>query len=144
MMSSRTVGADKMLRRVDLHRVGQVRRSRCAGRCLLPKSFAKSFALLLVDRFLHASFSCLIAAHDGVRTRQIRDTKVEEGRKVRHQVARPEAHVSVVELVATVGVGPPGVRVARRDAESRAFMTGFVQAAEAPQERVAWRRILWV
>ena len=31
----------------------------------------------------HASLSCLIAAHDGVRTWQVRDTEVEEGGKVR-------------------------------------------------------------
>ena len=35
--------------------------------------------------------------------------EVVEGKKVRRQVALPKAHVGVVELVATVGVDPPGV-----------------------------------
>ena len=94
MMSSRMVGTSKMLHDVDLRRAGQVRRRRCAGKCLLPKPFVKSFALLLAHLLLHASLLCLIAAHDGVRTRQIRDTEVEEGRKVRRHVARSKAHVS--------------------------------------------------
>ena len=40
---------------------------------------------------------------DGVRTWQIRDTEMEEGRKVRCQVTWSEAHVSVIELEANIG-----------------------------------------
>ena len=138
-MSSRVDGTSKMLRGVNLRNNGHVRRCRSAGRCLLAKS-----ALLLARCLVHASLSCLIAAHDGVRTWQVRDAKVEEGGKMRCQVERPKAHVSIVELVATVGLDPPGVRMTRHDDETRAFTTSFVQAAEAPQERVAGRRKLWV
>ena len=99
----------------------------------------ESLALLLARRLVHASLSCLIAALAGVSTWQVRDAEVEEGGKMRCQVARPKAHVSIVELVATVGLDPPGVRMPRDD-ETRAFTTGFVQAAEAPQERVAGHR----
>ena len=51
----------------------------------------------------HASLSCLIAVHDGVRTWQVRDTVVEEGgRKCAVRSRLSKAHVSVVELAAAV------------------------------------------
>ena len=67
-----------------------------------------------------------------------------QGRKVGCQVARTEAHVGIVNLTGAAGVDPPGVRVPRRGDDARAFTTGLVQAAKAPQERVARRRKLWV
>ena len=63
--------------------------------------------------------------------------------KVRCQVARSKAHVCIVELVAAVGLDPPGVWVPRHDDETRALTTGLVQAVEAPQERAARNRKLW-
>ena len=48
-----------------------------------------------------------VRTHDRARTWKVRDAEVEEGQKVRSQVARPKAHVSKVGLVATVGVDPP-------------------------------------
>ena len=71
---------------------------------VLEDACCPSCALLLARRLVHASLSCLIAAHGGVGTWQVRDTEVEEGGKVRCQVTWSKAHVGVVELVAAVGV----------------------------------------
>ena len=68
-----------MLRGVELRRGAHARICISAGRCLLPKSFAESLALLLARRLVHASMSCLIDAHGGVRTWKVSDAEVEEG-----------------------------------------------------------------
>ena len=67
-----------------------------------------------------------------------------ENRKVSGLITWSEAKVGVVELVAAVSVNPSSIWTLGHDDEARALTAGIVQAAEAPQERVAWRRKLWV
>ena len=105
---------------------------------------AEPFALVLPCSSIHASLLGLSTARHAVGARQVEGAQVKVNGKVSSLVTRPEAELDVVELVAAMSIDSPLMRALGHDEEPRAFTTCVVQAAEAPEERVARSRKLQV
>ena len=111
---------------------------------MLCKLLAEPFALVLSSSSVHAALLGLGTARDAVRAKQVGGAQVKAKRKVSCLVTGPKAKLGVVELEAAKGVDSPFMRALGHDEEPSAFTTCVVQAAEAPQERVAGLRKLRV
>ena len=107
---------------------------------MLCELLAEQFALVLTRSSIHAPLLGLGTARDAVRASQVGGAQVKVNTKVNSLVTGSKSKLGVVVLVAAVSVESPFIRVLGHDEEPCPCV---VQAAEAPQERVARRRKLW-